>query len=166
MSDFSREHIYSALFALVGGAADFATATRRIKEYSDVDQSTQPAILQVELGEKWDAPPGMPPLVTLNARLFLYCETGDPTAIVSTALNGLLDAVSAALAPASDADERQTLGGLVFHCRIAGDVTIAQAVAAVKPGCILIGAQQRLVRARIDRHVRSAEFDRVESVSG
>jgi len=142
MNAFSREQIYSALFALVGGAADFVTATRRVKEYSDVDQATQPAILQVELGEKWDAPPGMPPLVTLAARLFIYCETGDPTAIVSTALNGLLDAVSAALAPASDAEERQTLGGLVFHCRIAGDVTIAEGLSgqseAVVPIEILV----------------------------
>jgi hypothetical protein len=142
MSNFSREQIYSALFTLVGGAADFVTTTRRIKEYSDVDQSTQPALLQVELGEKWDAPPGMPPLVTLNARLFIYCETGDPTAVVSTQLNGLLDAVSAALAPAPDAEERQTLGGLVFHCRIAGEVMIAEGLSgqseAVLPIEILV----------------------------
>jgi hypothetical protein len=144
MSDpvFSREQIYSALFALVGDAAGFVTVTRRIKEYADVDQSTQPALLQTELGEKWDAPPGMPPLVVLNAKLFLYCESGDPTAVVSSQINTLLDAVTAALAPPPDGEERQTLGGLVFHCRIAGDVTIAEGLSgqseAVVPIEILV----------------------------
>jgi hypothetical protein len=146
MSDpvFSREQIYSALFTLVAGAAEFVTATRRIREYADVDQSTQPALLQSELGETWNAPPGMPPLVVLNAKLFLYCESGDPTAVVSTQINTLLDAVTQALAPPSDGEERQTLGGLVFHCRIAGDVTIAEGLSgqseAVVPIEILVNS--------------------------
>ena len=47
-----------------------------------------------------------------------------------------------------------------------GIVVISEAIAAVKPGRILIGAEQRLVGAGVDRDVRSAEFDRVESVAG
>ena len=121
----SREAIYQALFARVSAAADFATATRRVKEYTDVDQATQPAILQVELGEKW-AEPGTPPqAVVLRAKLFLYCESNDPTEPVSTQINTLMDAVVAALAP-PDIEERQTLGGLVYNTAIVGDVTIAE----------------------------------------
>jgi hypothetical protein len=121
----SREAIYQALFARVSTAADFATATRRIKEYADVDQATQPAILQVELGEKW-AEPGTPPqAVILRAKLFIYCESNDPTEPVSTQINTLMDAVTAALAP-PDIEERQTLGGLVYNTAIVGDVTIAE----------------------------------------
>lgn len=121
----SREAIYQALFARVSTAADFATATRRIKEYADVDQATQPAILQVELGEKW-AEPGTPPqAVVLRAKLFIYCESNDPTEPVSTQINTLMDAVVAALAP-PDIEERQTLGGLVYNLSIVGDVTIAE----------------------------------------
>jgi len=121
----TREPIYAALFALVSNAADFVTATRRVKIYADVDQATQPAILQVELGEKW-AEPGTPPqLVTLRAKLFLYCESNDPTTAVSTEINNLLDAVVAALAP-PDIEERQTLGGLVYNVAIAGEITIAE----------------------------------------
>jgi hypothetical protein len=71
---FSREAVYSALFDLVSGSGSFRTATRRIKEYSDVAQATQPALLLVQQGEKWDAPVGKPPVVTLNCRLFVYCE--------------------------------------------------------------------------------------------
>jgi len=123
---FAREEIYAALFSLVGGAAPFVTKTRRIKEYSDVDAATQPAILQVELGEKWDAPPGKPPVVTLSCRLYIYCEGSDPGAPVSTQLNTLLDAVMGALASTQWQNYRQTLGGLVSHARISGEVTIAE----------------------------------------
>jgi|ERR1700722_6681317 hypothetical protein len=125
---FSREAIYTALFALAGGSADFKTATRRIKEYSDVDQATQPALLQVELGEKWNAPVGTPPIVNLNCRLFVYCESNDPTAPVSTQMNTLLDSLTNALAPPilPNGTFRQTLGGLVQHAGISGEVTIAE----------------------------------------
>lgn len=125
---FSREAIWSALFALVSTAYQFTTKTRRIKDYSDVDQATQPAILQVELGEKWNARTGAPPVVTLAARLFVYCESNDPTAPVATQMNALLDAVTAAIAPplSPHGPFRQTLGGLVQHAAIAGEITIAE----------------------------------------
>ena len=59
---FAREAIYAALFALVAASPAFRTATRRIKDYSDVDQATQPALLQVELGDFGNAkfPQGFP----------------------------------------------------------------------------------------------------------
>ena len=63
----TREPIYVALFSLVSNAASFVTATRRVKTYADVDQATQPAILQMELGEKW-AEPGTPPQGGCDAR--------------------------------------------------------------------------------------------------
>jgi hypothetical protein len=121
----SREAIYQALFTRVSTAADFATATRRVKDYTDVDQATQPAILQVELGEKWGEPGTPPQAVILRAKLFIYCESNDPTQPVSTQINTLMDAVTAALAP-TDIEERQTLGGLVYNTAIVGDVTIAE----------------------------------------
>ena len=131
----SREAIYQALFARVSTAADFATATRRVKEYADVDQATQPAILQVELGEKW-AEPGTPPqLVTLRARFFIYCESNDPTEPVSTQINNLLDAVVSALAP-PDIEERQTLGGLVYNVAIAGEITITEGLSGQSEAAI------------------------------
>ena len=137
---FSREAIYAALFALLSGAPFFRTATRRIKEYADVDQATQPALLQVELGEKWNARVGAPPLITLAARLFLYCESNDPTAPVSTPMNALLDAVTLALAPPllPHGPFRQTLGGLVQHAGIAGEITIAEGLSGQSEAVIPI----------------------------
>jgi hypothetical protein len=143
---FTREAIYAALFSLLCGAVSFKTATRRIREYADVDQATQPALLQVELGEKWNTRVGAPPVVTLAARLFLYCETNDPTAPVATQLNALLDAVTAALAPplSPHGPFRQTLGGLVQHAGIAGEITIAEGLSgqseAVIPLEILVNS--------------------------
>jgi hypothetical protein len=139
---FVREDIFAALFALVSAAADFETATRRIKVYSAVASGQQPALLQIELGEKWIAPPGMPPVVSLSCAIFIYCEQADPTAAVSSILNPLLDAVTNAIAPDPFADEYQTLGGLVTHCRIAGDVKIAEGLSgqceAILPVEILV----------------------------
>jgi hypothetical protein len=139
---FSREAIYAALFALVSSSASFKTATRRIKEYSDVAQGTQPAILQVELGEKWDAPVGKPPVVALNCRFFVYCESNDPTQPISTQMNALLDSVMNALASTQWQNYRQTLGNLVQHARISGDVTIAEGLSgqseAIVPVEILV----------------------------
>lgn len=143
---FCREAIYAALFALVSGAYAFATKTRRIKEYADVDQARQPALLQVELGEKWNVRVGAPPIVTLAARLFVYCESNDPTEPVSTQMNQLLDQVMAALAPplAPHGPFRQTLGGLVQHAAIAGEITIAEGLSgqseAVIPLEILVNS--------------------------
>jgi len=137
---FAREEIYAALFALVSASQAFVTTTRRIKEYSDVDRDTQPALLQIELGEKWNTRIGMPPVVTLSARLFLYCEENDPAAPVSTQMNALLDAVMAALAPPvlPHAPFRQTLGGLVSHAGIAGDVTIAEGLSGQSEAIVSI----------------------------
>ncbi len=47
-----------------------------------------------------------------------------------------------------------------------GIAVLSEAIAAVKPSCILIGAQERLVGAGVDRDVRSAEFDSIEGVPG
>jgi hypothetical protein len=138
----TREPIYAALFALVSGAADFVTATRRVKDYSDVDTALQPAILQMETGERWSEPGVPPQTVVLTARLFVYCESSDPTEAVSTQINVLLDAVFAALAP-PDIEERQTLGGLVFNVAVAGEITIVEGLSgqseAMIPLEILLG---------------------------
>ena len=137
---FTREAIYTALFGLVANAAQFQTATRRIKDYSNVDQATQPALLQVELGEKWNSRVGLPPVVTLTARLFVYCEGNDPTEPVSSQMNSLLDAVTNAIAPpvTPHGPLRQTLDGLVQHAGIAGDVTISEGLSGQSEAIIPI----------------------------
>ena len=44
-------------------------------------------------------------------------------------------------------------------------VVIAQSIASVKPGCVLIRADQWLRGTRIHRNVGAAKFDRVQSIA-
>jgi hypothetical protein len=82
----------------------------------------------------------MPPLVTLNCRLFVYCESSDPTLPVSTQMNALLDALTNALAPPMlpHGPFRQTLGGVVQHAGISGEVMIAEGLSGQSEAVIPI----------------------------
>ena len=58
-------------------------------------------------------------------------------------------------------DRMHLLRGL-SRCRI---VVIAESVASMKPGCVLICPKQGLVRARIHWDIRAAKFHRIECVA-
>jgi hypothetical protein len=111
----SREAIYAALFALVSGSAEFKTKGRRLKLWTDVN--AKPAVFVAQRG-------ATPQKVTLKADIFIYTNVGkDPNVIPAAQLNDLVDAIDAALA-GSAVTGRQTLGGLVAHCWIEGEVMI------------------------------------------
>jgi hypothetical protein len=120
----NREAIYAALFALVGNAAAFATASRRLRHWTDVPAIEQPALFQVQKSETAKTRRGLPTEWTLAADLYLYCQAPDETTAPATILNPLIDAVVAALAPGGGdlAQNAQTLGSLVSHCWIAGKI--------------------------------------------
>jgi hypothetical protein len=121
----SREAIYAALFALVAGSAAFKTKSRRLKLWSDVNASDKPALFVAQRGQTYaQGSEATPQAVTLKADVFVYTNAGkDPKVIPATQLNDLVDAVDAALA-GSVVTGRQTLGGLVAHCWIEGEVMI------------------------------------------
>lgn len=118
----ARETIMNALLALATGAADFKTTGRRLQLWDKTPN--QPALFLRNVGD--DYPPraarGLPPKVTIHAEIWLYAKVGtDPAKIPGAALNVLVDAVDAALAP-NPGQETQTLGGLVSHCWIEGRI--------------------------------------------
>ena len=121
----SREAIYAALFALVAGSAGFKTTGRRLKLWSDVNASDKPALFLAQRGQTYvQGSEATPQKVTLKADLFVYTNVGkDPKAVPARQLNDLVDAVDAALA-GDVVTGRQTLGGLVAHCWIEGEVMI------------------------------------------
>ena len=47
-----------------------------------------------------------------------------------------------------------------------GIVVISETIAAMEPGRILIGADERFIGADVDRYCGSAQFGRVESIPG
>jgi hypothetical protein len=120
----SREPIYAALFALVSGAAGFVTAERRLRHWSDVSAAEQPALFQCQTRETAAIRTlGAPTVWTLAVELYLYAHSSDPYQAPAGALNPLLDAVTAALAP-DPATGVQDLGlpAMVRHALIAGRI--------------------------------------------
>jgi hypothetical protein len=138
---FDSEAIYAALFQLVStvtaNGQGFVTASRVLKHWTDVAAADQPAVFQCQNGENYKPRANLPPVVTLDCKLWLYAKNaGDTDAVPSSVLNPLKDAIFNALAP-SPAIERQTLGGLVYHAWIEGDVLTDEGVLGDQAAMVL-----------------------------
>lgn len=107
----------------INGRESWAMVSRRVKLWSDVAAADQPALFVAEYGESIAyASENAPGKTILNVDLFIYVAgAGDPGVVPASNLNIALDALFDALAP-DPAIGRQTLGGLVQHCRIEGRV--------------------------------------------
>src|SRR5208282_5992529 len=105
-----REQIISALFELALTATTFNTSGRRLQLWSKV--SSFPALFIQSTGTNY--PPrdvrGLPPKRTITAELWVYTDVGkDPNANPEEALNDIVDAIEAVLAPSINSNA-QTLG--------------------------------------------------------
>lgn len=128
----AREAVMAALLARlqaivftapINGHTSFATVSRRLKLWSDVPKSQRPALFVAEHREQpIYQSEALPIKTTMNVDLFVYIDSSDQNTIPAVALNIMLDAIDAALKPAPADTNRQTLGGLVSHCRIDGQV--------------------------------------------
>ena len=119
----SREAVMSALFNLVSGATGVVTASRRVKLWSDVPADLRPALYMREPRESYQHDGIAPPVRTLLVDLLVYIAAGDdPNTAPASTLNNILDAIDTALQPDALIDNRQTLGGLVYNCRIDGEI--------------------------------------------
>ena len=117
MTAVTREQISVAFFDLIAGAADFTATSRRFVHWDQVNETQMPFLTMLKTGELRGRQSEGLPTLTINAHVFVYLSAGmDPEDIPDTAMNALLDAVDAAVAP-SGADalngNKQTLGGLV-----------------------------------------------------
>jgi hypothetical protein len=126
----AREAIYAALWSLAAEAANFATASRRLRHWSDVGPAEQPALFMSEKGgiAKIKAL-GAPVVWTLYADLYLYAHSSDPYLPPATILNPLLDAIEAALVPAPISGIQDLgLPAMVQHAYIAGRIETDEGV--------------------------------------
>lgn len=115
-----REPIYAALFARLANAAPFATKSRRLRHWNDVSKDQQPAMFMAQRNELAQTQRGLDTEWLLNIDVYVYARTDgklDPGPII----NPLIDAIESALAP-NQAENAQTLGGLVHWCRIEGAI--------------------------------------------
>jgi len=126
----AREPIYAALFALAAGAAEFVTAQRRFRHWSEVAPAEQPALFMRQKTELAQVKTlGAPTVWTLGAELYVYAHQSDPYAAPASVLNPLVDAVEAALAPLA-VTGLQDLGlpAMVQHAYIAGKIVTDEGV--------------------------------------
>ncbi len=141
MTAVSREQISAAFFALVSGAAGLTATSRRFVHWDQVNETQMPFLTMLKSGEVRGRQAEGLPTLTINAHVFIYMSAGmDPEDVPDSAMNAMLDAVDAAVAPAGAdaiAGNKQTLGGLVSHCYPLGPVFIdtgdidGKAVAAI-----------------------------------
>ena len=118
MTTLDRETIYTAIFARAQQIAEFKTASRRVRAWTDVPPLEQPALF---LGQDTEEPKqrrGLPTIWVLNPILYLYAYAPVPSQSAAPALNRLLDAFDRAFSPHGP-ETVQTLGGLVSHCWLA-----------------------------------------------
>lgn len=110
-----------ALFERLRGAASFVTVSRKLRHWSDVPAEDQPALFMAQgNGGMLSRERGQPARLVMRARAWVYARTiGDRDP--ATVLNELLDAITDALEPDPHPGV-QTLGGLVHHCWIDGEI--------------------------------------------
>jgi len=125
-----RETIYSALWTLGAHAAQFVTASRRLRHWNDVAPAEQPALFLSERGGHAAVKAlGAPAVWTLYADFYLYAHSSDPYAVPATLLNPLIDALEAALAPSPNTGiQNLGLPAIVRHAYIAGKIETDEGV--------------------------------------
>jgi len=97
----------------------FQYTGRRLKFTKDVPQ---PALF-IRSGDDHIAYQGLNEILTIGAEVWVSSSLGaNPDFVPETALNNLLDAVRAAMAPDDQMRQRFTLGGAVHWCRMLGKV--------------------------------------------
>ena len=149
-----REPIWAALFALLEQSvgSSYVTMGRHHVQPPQLAPEMQPALFLVQAREtRMAKPPGTPVRLTLSGFLILYFQAPAPllegvgveTVVGATALNALLKGIDDALEPDDVATGKLTLGGLVTHCWIEGDVDMdpgiyTQQGAAILPIRILV----------------------------
>jgi len=126
MPAITREQISVAFFNLVASAADFTAVSRRFVHWDQVNETQMPFLTVLKTGEVRGRQSEGLPTLTINAHVFVYLSAGmDPEDTPDTAMNTLLDAIDAAVAPGgADAlnGNKQTLGAhpLAFSMSVWG----------------------------------------------
>jgi hypothetical protein len=125
--------------------AGFVSIGRKHKPPPDLGQAEQPALFLVQVKEQRipQKPPGFPSKLILHGFLILYLQgpvadedIGAETVLAATQINQLLFAIDQALEPDDPGTGKFTIGGLVTHCWIEGDVS--QDPGIMGPQCAVI----------------------------
>lgn len=123
MTAVTREDIMTALCARVFAVSSFKTTGRRVLHWSKVEQ--QPACFVRNVKETVERPNIVFAKRTMHAEIWIYFQAGsNKEAEPGAELNRLAEALDAAFEPDDGGLGTLTLGGLVQHCWIEGEVDI------------------------------------------
>jgi hypothetical protein len=114
------------LFQVGGGPiAPFVSVSRRLEHWDDVTPSDQPALYVIKHSEDVvRRKENLPSVTTFKITLMIYIRTGDDqTSVPAETVDTILDAIDTALTP-DIMTNRLTLGGLVSHAFISGEIRI------------------------------------------
>ena len=119
----NRSAIMTAFSNLIFVLPQFKTWGRRLVKQSAID--AYPAVFVVNLEDTYERQAQFA-RVTMDVAILVYSNTGTaPDAVPADDLGLLVDAIEAALQPATPKDlqlRSLTLGGLVQHCWIEGKI--------------------------------------------
>lgn len=125
----TREQAAQALLAQLQTIAVFKLVQRRLLDPALITPALSPALVLVESGEDYqNATPQNPPRRTLKFAAAIFNNVGgdDPSAVPATVVNAALDALDALMNSLSNPlTKRVTLGDLVYHARIDGEIVKA-----------------------------------------
>lgn len=141
----SREQIYTALLATLKKTAAFQVVTRKYVDPSTLVDAQCPALIQLEISEhSKHTHPNMSPISVLRVDATVVVCVPQITQVIGQEqdvpqqlLNPLLDAIDAALAPDNPSRSKFTLGGLVEHCYIEGEILKDQGVLFPKAAAVI-----------------------------
>jgi hypothetical protein len=127
----TREPIFAALFTLgqtvvwtdpgSGATIRFGYGARRIQTSDQIPAETMPALLQGVGPEEFTAKFGAPPKRILTANWLIYYKPYTAPQSSDPLTNAVMDGIEAVFVPDSPTGN-VTLGGLVTHAWIEGDV--------------------------------------------
>ena len=118
-----RESAYAALFNKLNAIPGWVTTGRIVTHWGKLAAVQQPALfLAITKQTSLLTADNLPTRWKLEADVYVYVRNDSANGTApSTTLNALLDLIDAALSPAPGFD-RQTLSGIVEHCKIAGTI--------------------------------------------
>lgn len=126
----TREPIYAAFWDLLLNdprlAGVFVTTSRFLPHFTEPAPEQMPALFLIEKGETWTkAGKGIPAVRVLRSHIVMYAWNGsDKQPLPSTLCNTMLDVIDDIIEQPNNPGNVQTLGGLVEHVYLIGQVEI------------------------------------------
>jgi hypothetical protein len=128
----ARKAIAAALLKQLTAGGQFTKTGRRDRAPEQAATPGKPGLFLVKPRENntYNDTRGLPPIREMHFLAVIYTDvSNDATAVPADDIDDLLDAIDAALAPAVldqlNNSGRQTLGGLVYDCRVEGESDLA-----------------------------------------